>query len=110
MQAQDEDRLREDNGAEGSGRAMVEVLAHKHCNCKKSRCLKLYCECFATGATIFCKLIQAACNSRFFLCCQNCMLNSISHMCGTLHTNLCRNCALALQACSVRAAANAATA
>jgi len=22
----------------------------KHCNCKNSRCLKLYCECFATGS------------------------------------------------------------
>ena len=21
----------------------------KHCNCKNSRCLKLYCECFASG-------------------------------------------------------------
>ena len=23
--------------------------AQKHCNCKNSRCLKLYCECFASG-------------------------------------------------------------
>ncbi|KFK27822.1 hypothetical protein AALP_AA8G434300 [Arabis alpina] len=23
---------------------------HKHCNCKNSRCLKLYCECFASGS------------------------------------------------------------
>ena len=24
----------------------------KHCNCKKSRCLKLYCECFSAGVHI----------------------------------------------------------
>ena len=32
------------------GRAAVAALpAKKHCNCKNSRCLKLYCECFASG-------------------------------------------------------------
>lgn len=31
-------------------RAAVAALpAKKHCNCKNSRCLKLYCECFASG-------------------------------------------------------------
>lgn len=25
------------------------AAARKHCNCKNSRCLKLYCECFASG-------------------------------------------------------------
>ena len=30
-----------------------EIPESKKCNCKKSRCLKLYCECFAAGA--FCK-------------------------------------------------------
>nr|GME09542.1 protein tesmin/TSO1-like CXC 5 [Ipomoea batatas] len=38
----------------------------KQCNCKNSRCLKLYCECFASG--IFCD----GCN------CQNCQ-NNIEH-------------------------------
>ena len=27
----------------------VAVSTRKHCNCKNSRCLKLYCECFASG-------------------------------------------------------------
>ncbi|PPD70708.1 hypothetical protein GOBAR_DD32404 [Gossypium barbadense] len=30
-----------------------ETEACKHCNCRRSRCLKLYCECFAAG--IYCK-------------------------------------------------------
>ena len=25
------------------------ITARKHCNCKNSRCLKLYCECFSSG-------------------------------------------------------------
>ena len=33
--------------------ACREFVASKKCNCKKSKCLKLYCECFAAGA--FCK-------------------------------------------------------
>ena len=36
---------------------------HRACNCKNSRCLKLYCECFASGR--YCN----ACN------CSNCMNN-----------------------------------
>src|SRR4051794_13260825 len=38
----------------------------KQCNCKNSRCLKLYCECFASGA--YCE----GCN------CKNCF-NDIPH-------------------------------
>lgn len=34
-------RRKSDSGAEGE--------ACKRCNCKKSKCLKLYCECFAAG-------------------------------------------------------------
>ncbi|KAL1151081.1 hypothetical protein V6Z11_A09G016800 [Gossypium hirsutum] len=30
-----------------------ETEACKHCNCRRSRCLKLYCECFAAG--IYCE-------------------------------------------------------
>jgi hypothetical protein len=33
----------------GSGGGGAHGLAKKHCNCKNSRCLKLYCECFASG-------------------------------------------------------------
>ena len=35
----------------GGGKKAKEVAAttRKHCNCKNSRCLKLYCECFASG-------------------------------------------------------------
>ncbi len=35
-----------------AGRARAPLLGpggKKHCNCKNSRCLKLYCECFASG-------------------------------------------------------------
>ena len=35
----------------------------KNCNCKNSRCLKLYCECFASGE--YCK--NCNCNN----CCNN---------------------------------------
>jgi hypothetical protein len=35
----------------------------KNCNCKNSRCLKLYCECFASGE--YCK--NCNCNG----CCNN---------------------------------------
>jgi Tesmin/TSO1-like CXC domain, cysteine-rich domain len=38
-------------------------LEHKACNCKNSKCLKLYCECFASGR--YCE----QCN------CLNCMNN-----------------------------------
>lgn len=29
--------------------AAAHAPVKKHCNCKNSRCLKLYCECFASG-------------------------------------------------------------
>ncbi|KAJ1445515.1 hypothetical protein M885DRAFT_453542, partial [Pelagophyceae sp. CCMP2097] len=44
---------------DGEGRGPAAPFS-KPCNCKKSRCLKLYCECFASG--VFC----GACN------CVNC--------------------------------------
>ncbi len=28
----------------------------RHCNCKKSRCLKLYCECFSAGRPHNCQV------------------------------------------------------
>ena len=31
------------------GQGSGHLQAKKHCNCKNSRCLKLYCECFASG-------------------------------------------------------------
>ena len=39
------------NARGGRSRAPLPGLAgaKKHCNCKNSRCLKLYCECFASG-------------------------------------------------------------
>lgn len=42
-------------------------MESKKCNCKKSKCLKLYCECFAAG--IFCK--DCSCQQ-----CQNTVENS----------------------------------
>jgi hypothetical protein len=39
----------------------------KHCNCKRSNCLKLYCECFASG--VYC---HKHCN------CVNCFNNQVS--------------------------------
>ncbi|MBA0712351.1 hypothetical protein Golax_011458 [Gossypium laxum] len=39
-----------------------ETEACKHCNCRRSRCLKLYCECFAAG--IYCEDCCA---------CENCL-------------------------------------
>ncbi|MBA0860647.1 hypothetical protein Goshw_019703 [Gossypium schwendimanii] len=41
----------------------VKIQAWKHCNCIRSRCLKLYCECFAAG--IYCENCA----------CQNCSNN-----------------------------------
>ena len=40
----------------------------KQCNCKNSRCLKLYCECFASGQ--YCE--PGSCN------CLNCFNNRVS--------------------------------
>ena len=38
--------------------------AQKHCNCKNSRCLKLYCECFASGRYCDHCNCQNCCNNR----------------------------------------------
>lgn len=59
----------------------------KRCNCKKSRCLKLYCDCFAAGQ--YCK---HACS------CQSCLNNAdnkCAHCCGSLlsHHDECLNSA-----------------
>lgn len=43
--------------AERAGQVEPGHAAHGSCNCKRTRCLKLYCECFAAGA--FC---NEACN------------------------------------------------
>ena len=39
-------------------------MARKACNCRHSRCLKLYCECFASG--FYCAPDRCNCNP-----CQN---------------------------------------
>ncbi len=44
-----EDDLKVSNGNNQTG---VESNDHKSCNCEKSKCLKLYCECFAKN--LFC--------------------------------------------------------
>lgn len=36
-----------------SSESDTDSLRRKHCNCTKSQCLKLYCDCFANGE--FCK-------------------------------------------------------
>jgi len=51
----------------GASSACRETLESKKCNCKKSKCLKLYCECFAAGA--YCK--DCSC-----LTCQNTVANA----------------------------------
>ena len=52
--------------AEGTQRVLYSKFAFKQtpCNCKKSRCLKLYCECFAEN-----KMCNVNCK------CNNCMNN-----------------------------------
>ncbi|DBB01925.1 hypothetical protein WJX77_005673 [Trebouxia sp. C0004] len=40
------------SGPSGSGTACKDGKVLRKCTCKKSRCLKLYCECFAAG--VFC--------------------------------------------------------
>ncbi|XP_072952338.1 uncharacterized protein [Typha angustifolia] len=56
-----EDRIEAEKDAHGSAEELLSQDSHsdkkrddgcKHCSCKKSRCLKLYCVCFAAG--IFC--------------------------------------------------------
>lgn len=41
------------------------TLVKKTCHCKQSKCLKLYCDCFAAG--IFCQPNYCACRN----CCNN---------------------------------------
>jgi len=36
-------------GAAGATDAVGMTSRRKHCNCSKSQCLKLYCDCFANG-------------------------------------------------------------
>ena len=40
-----------------------------HCNCRKTKCLKLYCECFAIGE----------------LCDQSCSCHDCSNICESYH-------------------------
>jgi hypothetical protein len=44
----------------------LHLVAHskKHCNCKNSRCLKLYCECFASGRYCHACNCVACCNNQ----------------------------------------------
>jgi len=44
----------------------LNLIAHskKHCNCKNSRCLKLYCECFASGRYCHACNCVACCNNQ----------------------------------------------
>jgi hypothetical protein len=44
----------------------LHLIAHskKHCNCKNSRCLKLYCECFASGRYCHACNCVACCNNQ----------------------------------------------
>ena len=39
----------DDAAAGGSSESNGDLADTKKCNCKKSRCLKLYCECFSSG-------------------------------------------------------------
>lgn len=47
------------------------ALQYKRCNCKKAKCLKLYCVCFAAGAYGCggCKFVETAKNPRATACC-----------------------------------------
>jgi hypothetical protein len=53
-------------GGSTKGAEIPESCPSKKCNCKRSRCLKLYCECFAAGA------VCDGCS------CQNCQ-NTLDH-------------------------------
>ena len=42
----------DDAAAGGSSESNGDLADTKKCNCKKSRCLKLYCECFSSGKQV----------------------------------------------------------
>jgi hypothetical protein len=52
-----------------SGGSSAQAPPHQPCNCKKSKCLKLYCECFASGNY---------CNTATTCNCNNCKNNKES--------------------------------